>query len=53
MKTRPNNSATRFAVRKVVFEGTHLIHYHVRDADGVVDVIRFRHGARVPKTDEL
>ena len=41
-----------YPVHKLVFEGTFLIHYRVDDAAGEVRVVRFRHGSRLPKTDE-
>lgn len=39
-------------VRKFVFERTYLIHYCVDETAGRVDVIGFRHGARLPRRDE-
>jgi len=38
-------------VRKLVFEGTYLIHYRVRDAVAV-EIVNFRHGSRLPRADE-
>jgi plasmid stabilization system protein ParE len=38
-----------YEVRKVVFEGTYLIHYQVDDDAGIATVINFRHGARRPR----
>ena len=37
-------------LRKVVFERTYLIHYHVSDAG--VYVVNLRHGARLPRAGE-
>jgi plasmid stabilization system protein ParE len=37
-----------YPVRKLVFERTYLIHYHVDEAADLVRVVRFRHGARFP-----
>ena len=37
-----------YSVRKLVFEGTYLIHYHVDEAAGIVRVVQFRHGMRQP-----
>lgn len=34
-----------FPIRKVVFEGTYVIHYHVDEEAGVVRIVNFRHGA--------
>jgi plasmid stabilization system protein ParE len=42
-----------YPVHKLVFEGTYLIHYRVDDAAGEVRVVRFRHGARLPRGNEL
>jgi plasmid stabilization system protein ParE len=39
-------------IRKVVFEGTYLIHYHVDEKAGVVHIINFRHGARLAREGE-
>lgn len=39
-------------VHKMVFEKTYLIHYQVNVSVGVVEIINFRHGARLPKTNE-
>ena len=41
-----------YAVHKLVFEGTYLIHYVLDDKAGVVRVIGFRHGARLPTRGE-
>ncbi len=41
-----------YPVHKLVFEGTYLVHYYVDDAAGEVRVVRFRHGARLPKPGE-
>lgn len=40
------------AVRKVVFEGTYLLHYHVDESTAVVVIVNFRHGARLPRRGE-
>lgn len=37
-------------LRKLVFEGTYLIHYRVEPA--AVEVAGFRHGARLPREGE-
>ena len=39
-------------VRKMVFERTYLIHYQVNKSAGMVEIINFRHGARLPRTGE-
>jgi hypothetical protein len=36
-------------VRKMAFEKTYLIHYKVNKSAGMVEIISFRHGARLPK----
>ena len=41
-----------YPVHKLVFEGTYLVHYHVNDAAGAMRVVRFRHGAPLPRTRE-
>ena len=41
-----------YQVRKNVFEGTYLIHYRVDDVAGIVRIVNFRHGARLPRIDE-
>lgn len=41
-----------YEVRKLVFEGTYLIHYRREEQGGVVQVINFRHGARLPRATE-
>ena len=46
-----DDAMTRHAgieVRKLVFEGTYIIHYHVNDCERLVEVLNFRHGARLP-----
>jgi plasmid stabilization system protein ParE len=35
-------------IRKVVFEKTYLIHYRINDATDTVEIVNFRHGARLP-----
>jgi len=40
-------------IRKIVFEKTYLIHYRVIDAAAAVEIVNFRHGARLPKRGEL
>jgi plasmid stabilization system protein ParE len=50
-----DEDATRrlgYPIRKYVFEGTYLIHYWVDDAAGIIKIINFRHGARLPRTGE-
>ena len=39
-------------VHKLVFEKTYLIYYHVDHGAYAVDVVNFRHGARLPHADE-
>jgi plasmid stabilization system protein ParE len=39
-------------VRKVSFEGTYLIHFRIDEAQRIVDVLSFRHGARLPRPGE-
>ena len=41
-----------YEVRKLTFEGTYLIHFTVDDAAGVVRVVNFRPGARLPRGTE-
>jgi plasmid stabilization system protein ParE len=41
-----------FAVQKDVFEGTYLIHYRTDDQTRTVDLLNFRHGARLPRAGE-
>src|SRR5437879_3841448 len=41
-----------YTVRKLVFERTYLIHFTIDKAAGVVRVVGFRHGARLPGKDE-
>lgn len=41
-----------YTVRKYVFERTYLIHYRVDEAEGVVRIVNFRHGARLPGRNE-
>jgi plasmid stabilization system protein ParE len=36
-------------VRKAVFEQTYLLHFTVDEAAGVVRIVNFRHGARLPR----
>ena len=38
-----------FPVRKVVFEGTYLIHFVVDESARAVRIANFRHGARLPR----
>jgi plasmid stabilization system protein ParE len=40
------------AVRKLVFEGTYLVHYWLDEPAGIINVIGFRHGAREPQPGE-
>ena len=40
-------------VRKVVFEQTYLLHYVIDEGAGVVRVVNFRHGARLPEFEGL
>lgn len=39
-------------VRKLVFEQTYLIHYRVNPKRHVVELLNFRHGARLPRCGE-
>lgn len=39
-------------IRKLVFERTYLIHYHVSEQSKVVVVLNVRHGARLPRAGE-
>jgi plasmid stabilization system protein ParE len=39
-------------VRRYIFERSYLIHFIVDDAAGAVRIVNFRHGARLPRTDE-
>jgi plasmid stabilization system protein ParE len=39
-------------VRKMVFERTYLVFYRIRKSNHSVDILNFRHGARLPQTDE-
>lgn len=39
-------------VHKMVHERTYLVHYLVKDDAGVVEIINFRHGARLPGRGE-
>ncbi|MBC7783749.1 MAG: type II toxin-antitoxin system RelE/ParE family toxin [Burkholderiales bacterium] len=41
------------SVRRMVFEGTYLVFYRVDENQGFVDILNFRHGARLPKAGEL
>jgi plasmid stabilization system protein ParE len=41
-----------YPVQRLLFEGTYLIHYRVDDAAGEVRVVRFRHGARLPRASK-
>jgi hypothetical protein len=41
-----------FALHKLVFERTYLIHYELDDPANTVHVTSFRHGAREPKSGE-
>ncbi len=38
-----------YAIHKLVYEGTYLIHYRVDETAGIVTVVQFRHGARLPR----
>jgi plasmid stabilization system protein ParE len=39
-------------IRKLVFEGTYLIHYRVNELTETIEIVNFRHGARVPRRGE-
>lgn len=41
-----------YQVHKLVFENTYVFHYVLEDADNVVRVVNFRHGARLPGIGE-
>lgn len=41
-----------YEVRKLVFEGTYVIHFRVDESMGVIRVLNFRHGARLPSQGE-
>lgn len=46
------SSRLGYSVRKAVFENTYLIHHWLDQSAGVVHVINFRHGARLPQRGE-
>lgn len=37
-----------YNVRRVVFEQTYLIHFVVDETMGIIRIVNFRHGARLP-----
>jgi plasmid stabilization system protein ParE len=39
-------------IREFVFERTYLIHYRVDEQASLVDIVNFRHGARLPRIGE-
>jgi plasmid stabilization system protein ParE len=39
-------------IHKLVFEKTYLIHYRINDTAGAVEIVNFRHGARLPRWGE-
>jgi plasmid stabilization system protein ParE len=39
-------------IHKFVFEKTYLIHYRFVDSGRTVEILNFRHGARLPKRGE-
>ena len=39
-------------IRKLVFERTYLIHYRINASDSAIDMMNFRHGARLPRKNE-
>jgi plasmid stabilization system protein ParE len=41
-----------YRVRKRVFEGSYLIHYRIQEERNTVEVVNFRHGARLPRAGE-
>jgi plasmid stabilization system protein ParE len=43
---------TGYAVQKVVFEKTYLIHYRVNAKTRTVEIVNFRHGMRLPRAGE-
>lgn len=38
-----------YSVRKYVFENTYPVHFAVDETAGVVQIVNFRHGARLPR----
>ena len=48
------DAATRIGltVHKMVFERTYLIHYLVNQDAATVEIVNFRHGARLPRKEE-
>lgn len=41
-----------YTLRKYVFEGTYLVHFTVDEAAGIVRLVNFRHGTRLPRREE-
>lgn len=41
-----------FSVRRLVFDRTYLVHHVVDSKQGVIRVVNFRHGARMPRKGE-
>lgn len=39
-------------VHKMVFEKTYLIHYRVKANAAMIEIVNFRHGARLPRNRE-
>lgn len=39
-------------IHKFVFEGTYLVHFWLDETAGLIRVIGFRHGARLPRHGE-
>ena len=46
------SNRTGFPLRKYVFEGTYLVHYWIDDTTSTINIIGFRHGARLPRRGE-
>jgi len=39
-------------VRKMVFDRIYLVFYRIRESNRAIDILNFRHGARLPQADE-
>jgi len=46
------NAARNYEIRRQII-GNYLVLYHVNEPSETVHVIGFRHGSRLPRTDEL
>lgn len=40
-------------IRKLVFDKTYLVFYRIRETDAAVDILNFRHGARLPQPKDV